>query len=155
MITEAQVRALAEEKIAGTDMFIVDVSVRPGNKIEVLLDRDSGLTIDDCKQVSRFIEHGLDREVEDFSLEVSSPGVGRPLRVHRQYLKNVGRKIQVTTSDGQVWEGPLERADESGITVITEQKLEVPGKKGKKKTLVPVDLSYEHIQETKIVITFK
>lgn len=155
MITEDRIRTLAEEKIEGTDLFIVNVSVRPGNKIEVLLDRDSGLTIDDCKSVSRHIEKSLDRETEDFSLDVSSPGVGRPLLVRRQYFKNTGRPVKVETMEGVVVEGLMERADEKGITVITEQKVELPGKKGKKKALIPVDLTFEEIKETKIVISFK
>jgi ribosome maturation factor RimP len=155
MITESRVRELAEEKIEGTDLFIVDISVKPGNKIEVLLDRDSGLTIDDCKKLSRHIENGLDRETEDFALDVSSPGVGKPFKVRRQYFKNVGRPVKVTTVEGQEVEGVMERADESGITVMTEQKVEIPGKKGKKKAQIPVDLTFENIRETKLVISFK
>jgi len=155
MISEAKIRSLVEEKTEGTDVFVVEISVRPGNKIEVLLDRDSGLTIDDCKMVSRHIEKSLDREVEDFGLDVSSPGVGRPLKVHRQYLKNAGRPVKVETLEGLVVEGVMERADDIGITVVTEQKVEVPGKKGKKKAIVPVDLTYNEIKETKLVISFK
>jgi len=155
MITEAQVRKLTEEKIEGTDVFIVEINVKPGNKIEILLDCDTGLTIDNCKGVSRFVEHSLDRESEDFSLDVSSPGVGKPLKVQRQYLKNAGRLVKVETTDDRVIEGRMEKADDSGITVITEQKVEVPGKKGKKKALIPVELTYAEIKETKIVVSFK
>jgi ribosome maturation factor RimP len=155
MITEAQIRQLTEEKIQGTDLFIVDISVKPGNRIEVLLDRDSGLTVDDCKRVSRHVEHALDRETEDFSLEVSSPGLGRPLKVRRQYLRNVGRLVKVETTEGKIVEGKLEEAGESGITVLTEARIEVPGKKTKQKVELPVRLSFDEIKETKIVISFK
>ncbi len=155
MITEAQIRQLVEEKIEGTDLFIVDVNVRPGNKIEIQLDRESGLTVDNCREVSRHVEHSLDRESEDFSLDVSSPGVGKPLKVLRQYFKNTGRNVEVETNDGNVIKGTLNAADEEGITVITEVKVEIPGKKGKKKAEQPVQLTYGDIKETKIVISFK
>ena len=105
MITVAEIEQLVQTKIAETDTlsdaFIVSISVRPGNAIEVLLDKDSGLNVEDCKKVSRHVESSLDREKEDFSLEVSSPGVGKPLVVHRQYVKNVGRTVKVKADDGE------------------------------------------------------
>jgi ribosome maturation factor RimP len=140
MITKEQVTALVEEKIAGTDLFIVEVNVKPGNKIEVFIDRDSGLALEDCLKVSRHVEGNLDREVEDYALDVSSPGVGRPLKLKRQYFKNIGRNVEIKLTDGSKIEGTLTAADDEKIIVHTRTKEEVP---------------FDTISETKITISFK
>ncbi|MCC6600603.1 MAG: ribosome assembly cofactor RimP [Crocinitomicaceae bacterium] len=155
MITTAQVQTLTEEKIAGTDIFIVEISVKSGNKIEVLLDKESGLQIGDCKSISRHIENGLDREKEDFSLDVSSPGVGRPFRVKRQYLKDIGRTVKMETLDGRKLEGVLAAADDDKVTLRTETKEVIEGKKGKKKVERSIEIPFSEIKETKVIISFK
>jgi ribosome maturation factor RimP len=99
MITREKVEHLIEEKIQGTDMFIVEVSVRPGNVIDVTLDSDVGITIEACTEVHRHLLHEMDRDVEDYSLEVSSPDLMKPLKVTRQYMKNVGRDLAVKKLD--------------------------------------------------------
>jgi ribosome maturation factor RimP len=143
MITRESVTQLIEEKIAGTDMFIVEVTVRPGNVIDVTLDSDSGITIEAC------------REVEDYSLEVSSPDLTKPLKVTRQYMKNVGRDLAVKKADKSKTEGELIAATESDITLLTSQKEEVPGKKGKKLVEREVTIPYSKISEAKVMIRFK
>ncbi len=155
MITRESVERLIEEKIEGTDMFIVDVNVRPGNVIDVTLDSDSGITIEACTEVHRHLLHEMDREVEDYSLEVSSPDLSKPLKVTRQYMKNVGRDLAVKKHDKSKIEGELLAATESGITLKTAQKEEVPGKKGKKLVEREINLEYADIAETKIMIRFK
>lgn len=155
MITADRVKQLVEEKIDGTDVFVVQISVRPGNAIEVLIDKDSGLTVEDCKMVSRHVESSLDRETEDFSLEVSSPGVGKPLLVLRQFYKNVGRNVKVETTGGEKLEGLLESADEAGIKITYSVKEEIPGKKGKKLVEKERVLTYAELKETKVIISFK
>ena len=155
MITSEKIQALVEEKIEGTDIFIVEINVRPGNKIEVFIDRDSGLALEDCLKVSRHIEGNLDREAEDFALDVSSPGVGRPLKLKRQYVKNIGRNVEVKLTDGQKLEGVLLSADEEKIVVQTRTKEEVEGKKGKKWVERENDITFDQIVETKVTISFK
>jgi len=155
MITKEQVTALVEEKIAGTDLFIVEVNVKPGNKIEVFVDRDSGLALEDCLKVSRHIEGNLDREVEDYALDVSSPGVGRPLKLKRQYFKNIGRNVEIKLTDGTKIEGTLTAADDEKIIVHTKTKEEVEGKKGKKWVERDNEVPFDTISETKITISFK
>jgi ribosome maturation factor RimP len=155
MITKEQVTALVEEKIAGTDLFIVEVNVKPGNKIEVFVDRDSGLALEDCLKVSRHIEGNLDREVEDYALDVSSPGVGRPLKLKRQYFKNIGRNVEIKLTDGSKIEGTLNAADDEKIIVHTRTKEEVEGKKGKKWVERDNEVPFDTISETKITISFK
>lgn len=136
-------------------MFIVELSVKPGNKIEILVDRDSGLALEDCLSVSRHVEGNLDRELEDYSLDVSSPGVGKPLKLKRQYVKNVGRTVNVKRTDGTIVEGILVSSDEEKIVVHTRTKEEVEGKKGKKWVERDEEVAFDTISETKIVISFK
>jgi ribosome maturation factor RimP len=155
MITVAQITDLVQPLTVDTDLFIVSIHVNVGNAIEVLVDRDGGLSIDDCKKVSRAVEGALDREVEDFSLEVSSPGVGKPLVVKRQYFKNVGREVAVKTLDGQKIEGQLLEANEENIKVQYKEKETVPGKKTKKWVEKNIVLPYNEIKETIIKISFK
>jgi ribosome maturation factor RimP len=155
MITKDEIEKIVLTATEGSDLFIVDINVNPGNAIEVLLDKDSGLTIDDCKKISRAIEGSYDREVEDFSLEVSSPGVGKPLKVKRQYLKNVGRTAVILTQNGEKLEGILSAADEEKVTVSFKKKETVPGKKTKQWVDYEKTLPYSEIKETKITISFK
>ncbi len=155
MITIAQITDLVQPLTVDTDLFIVSIHVNPGNAIEVLVDRDSGLSIDDCKKVSRAVEGALDREIEDFSLEVSSPGVGKALVVKRQYFKNVGREVAIKTTDGKKLEGQLILADEENIEVQYKEKETVPGKKTKKWVEKKIVLPYNEIKETIIKISFK
>ncbi|MFM7234146.1 MAG: ribosome assembly cofactor RimP [Flavobacteriales bacterium] len=155
MITREKVEKLIENKIHGTDMFIVEVAVRPGNVIDVTLDSDSGITIEACTEVHRHLLHEMDRDVEDYSLEVSSPDLMKPLKVTRQYMKNVGRDLAVKKHDKTKVEGELIAADETAITLKTAQKEEVPGKKGKKLVEREVNLEYAEIAEAKIMIRFK
>jgi ribosome maturation factor RimP len=155
MITVDRVTKLVEEKMEGTDMFIIELSVKPGNKIEILVDRDSGLALEDCLSVSRHVEGNLDREIEDYSLDVSSPGVGKPLKLKRQYVKNVGRTVNVKRTDGTIVEGILVSSDDEKIVVHTRTKEEVEGKKGKKWVERDEEVAFDTISETKIVISFK
>lgn len=155
MITKEHVTSLILDKIAGSDMFIVEVTVRPGNVIDVTLDADSGVTIEDCTEVHRHLLREMDREVEDYSLEISSPDLTKPLKVLRQYSKNIGRSVAVKKQDKSKLEGILLAADDNGIVIKTSQKEEVPGKKGKKLVERDVLIPMAEIAETKIVISFK
>lgn len=155
MITRESVTQLIEEKIAGTDMFIVEVSVRPGNVIDVTLDSDSGVTIEACTDVHRHLLHAMDRDVEDYSLEVSSPDLTKPLKVTRQFLKNIGRDLAVKKNDKSKVEGELVSANETDLTLRTSQKEEVPGKKGKKLVERDITIPFSEITEAKVMIRFK
>ena len=154
MITEAQVKALIEEKIINTDIFIVEVKVKPGNKIVVYIDTPAGISIDECVGVSRHIESSFDREVEDFELEVSSPGLDHPFRVLQQYKKNLNKEVSVLAKTGDKIIGKLIMADEKSFQIE-----KVLSKKKKKKTTdkeeeLIVNFDYTEVKETKIVLTF-
>lgn len=161
MILESTVRKLVEDRIEGTKLFIVDISVSTSNKINVLIDGMDGVGINDCIDVSRGVEHNLDREAEDFELEVSSAGLDTPFKVLKQYSKNIGRDVKVYTFDGRKHEGTLAEADEEKVVITYDEKVRVDGKK--KKELVTREEAYffEHekdelkIKQTKVIISFK
>jgi ribosome maturation factor RimP len=155
LISAEQISTLLQEKMDGTDMFLVSVHVNPGNKIEILMDSDSAFTIENCVEIHRFIESKFDREVEDYSLEVSSPGLSQPLKVKRQYTKNIGRDVAVKLKDGKKLEGTLSKVTDENICLSSRVRELVEGTKKKawveKENLLPFD----EINETKIVISFK
>ena len=155
MIQKKTIRKLVEEKIEGTDCFIVDITVGAGNAIRVLLDKDSGTSITDCVAVSRHIEGNLDREEEDFELSVMSPGLDYPLSSERQYRKNIGREVKVTTQEGKVFKGELVVVDSKGILLTSRTKERIEGRKAKQWVDHEDRLEFNEIKETKIIISFK
>ncbi len=120
MITEETIIELVQQHIHGSDIFLVEAVVKPGNMIKVHVDRPEGITIKECVLISRFVNGQLDRELDDFSLEVSSPGLSSPFKVKQQYVKNIGRIIEVRLEDGERLEGKLERVDENSIILIVK-----------------------------------
>merc|ERR1712146_517401 len=99
------------------NLFLIDFTVSNDNAIKVVIDGDDGVLVEDCIYVSRAIEHNIDREEEDFSLEVLSAGAASPLTLPRQYKKHVGRDLEVKTSEGENMEGKLDGVDEEGIVL--------------------------------------
>ena len=148
-----KVEQLIAEGIEGTDIFVVDLTLSPSNDIKVLLDSDTGLTLADCKKVSRAIEFNLDREEADFSLTVASAGIGEPL-VIRQYSKNVGRKVKVTLHDGEVIEAMMTAADEESIQLEWKSREKKPTGKGKITVVNQRTIEYREIKQTIVLITF-
>ncbi len=134
-------------------LFLIDLSIGQDNRIKVVIDGDDGVKVDDCIMVSRAIEHNLDREEEDFSLEVLSAGVSEPFKLVRQYKKNLGRKLAVKTGE-EKFEGNLTAADEESITLRWKAREPKPVGKGKvtveKEAIVP----YKNIVEAKVMVTF-
>lgn len=155
LIAESTIRALIDEKIAGTDYYVLRLEIKPGNNITVELESMGPVGISDCVDISRQIEHNLDREAEDFSLQVTSPGLDKPLIDHRQYIKNVGRDLKVLLTDDTEIEGALTAADDEKITLHTERKEKLPGKKKKVKVEEDKVLPYTEIKQAKIKINFK
>ena len=148
-----KVEQLIAEGVEGTDIFLVKLTVSSSNDINVLLDSDSSLTLSDCRSISRAIETSLDRDDEDFSLTVSSSGVGEPL-VLRQYKKNVGRKVRVTLIDGEIIEAKMVAADDKGIELEWKSREKKPTGKGKITVVNNKLLNYQSIKQTIVLITF-
>ncbi|MCM8568772.1 ribosome assembly cofactor RimP [Gramella jeungdoensis] len=134
-------------------LFLISLEVNSANHIKVVIDGDEGVSVNDCIKVSRAIEHNLDRDEEDFSLEVTSAGVSEPLLMPRQYKKNLGRKLKVKTADDK-FEGDLVAADENEIKLSWKAREPKPVGKGKVTVQKEVVLPYSDIVEAKVKITF-
>ena len=146
---------LVREGLAGTDCFIVDVQVKPGNVIIVEIDNKEGVDIDRCVSLHRFIESHLDRDIEDYELEVGSAGITSPFKVIEQYQKNIGNEVEVLTKAGMKLNGILKSVsdDKFVVTIIKKVKTET----SKRKVEVEEDLTfgYDEIKYTKYLIRFK
>ncbi len=154
MIEVQRIKDLVEAKFENTDKFLVELDVKSGNQIFIFIDGDQGLTIDDCIQLTRHIRKNVDSEVEDYELHVSSAGLDKPLKVLRQYQKNIGRELEVDPVEGKPFKAKLIRVDEQVV------ELEPVASKGKKKKKVEeeeheaITMSFSEIKHAKIVIKF-
>ena len=146
MIDKLHVLSIIDSTLSGTDKFLVDLKISTDNRINVAIDGDNGITIDDCIELSRAIENSLDRDVEDFELNVASAGLDSPLKLKRQYKKNIGQDLTVTTFEGETFEGRLIDADDERIL------LKLPGRKNMQAE--PVKIAYSDIKTAKIIIKF-
>jgi len=150
MITEKQVAALLDEFLDGTDLFTVEITVRPASHITVYIDGDKGVALEDCHRVNRFLEQRLNRDMEDFDLTVSSAGLDRPLKVLRQYKKLIRQEIEVVTVTGKKIAGVLEKAEKEGIVISQEVVISK-----KEKEMKSWSFSFGELKSVKEVITFK
>ena len=157
-MVEDKITALLEEKFredAFADCFLVDLKLHAHNKLDVFLDSDFGITFEKCQQISRYLEQYLDEEQwlgEKYVLEVSSPGISRPLMMQRQYPRNIGRKVEVKLNDGDKRTGTLKEVEEGHI--VLEEKVRVQEGKRKKTEVVETEISFSSIEHTKVKITF-
>ncbi|RAJ25586.1 ribosome assembly cofactor RimP [Pedobacter cryoconitis] len=154
MQVEKRVIELVEEKISDRpELFLVEVKLLPGNKLIIHVDGDQGISIQDCAAISRHVGFHLEEEntiEKAYNLEVSSPGVGEPLKLQRQYEKNIGRELSVKVTGGDIMEGKLLDVNAQSITIEAKVK-----EKGKKAQLVETSLDFSNIIETKVLISFK
>lgn len=150
---QQKIEALIEETIyADDEVFLVNTIIGAGNNIAVFLDADNGLTIEKCSKINRALYHKLEEQEifpdNNFSLEVSSPGVDEPLKLERQYKKNIGRTVQVTTNDGTISIGKLALVNPDGISI---EKTEG---KGKKTIITNTTILFNQIKHIKVLVTF-
>ena len=155
MIGKQTIEGILEPLKEKLGFFVVDVTIDRSNKIRVLIDRNDGIRVEDCVKISREIEGMLDRDEEDFALEVSSPGLDSPFRVPEQYEKNKGKEVEVTLTDGKKMTGVLIDTSEQGIEMEYIEKVIVPGKKKKVTEKKQISLGFDDIKTTKKVINFK
>ncbi len=139
MITKEKISPLVEEAIQNTDLFLVEVKVKPANVIEVFVDSDSAVNIDQCVQISRYVESKLDRDVEDFELSVMSYGLSGALKMERQLRKYVGKEVEVKTKEQGKLQGTLVSFDGKQIT-LTPAPIKKPSKR---KPAVEGDLVFD------------
>ena len=156
MIDKQQVIGIAEKWLSTKEgYFLVDVDVTPDNRIVVEIDQAEGVWIDDCVELSRFIESELDRDVEDYELEVGSAGIGQPFKVLQQYINHIGQEVEVLPKSGAKLKGFLESANENGFVLKTTQKQKVEGSKRPKNVEVEMTFGYDDVKYVKYVISLK
>ena len=155
MIEKKTVCQIVEEWLEGKDYFLVEVTVSPDDKIVVEIDHAEGVWIEDCGELSRFIESKLNREEEDYELEVGSAGIGQPFKVVQQYYNHIGSEVEVLTKSGKKLAGVLKEADEEKFVVTVQKKVKLDGAKRPKLMEEDETFRYDEIKYTKYLISFK
>ena len=155
MIAKNVVRNLVEAWLQDKEYFLVDVEISPDDRIVVEIDHADGVWIEDCVELSRYIEDRLDRDEEDYELEVGSAGLGQPFKVPQQYVNFIGKNVEVLDSDGKKVKGVLKSVDGNDFTVTVAEKVKQEGKK--RPVLTDVDHTYQmdKVKYTKYLISFK
>ncbi|MGM9760591.1 MAG: ribosome assembly cofactor RimP [Parabacteroides sp.] len=155
MIEKNEVKQLAEAFLASTDNYLVDVEVKPGNLIVVEIDNDEAVCVDDCAALSRYLEEHLDRDIEDYELEVGSAGLTSPFKILRQYQKNVGNEVEMLLKSGSKLHCVLKEANESGVVVTVAKQVKPEGAKRKMTVMEDQSYTFDEIKYTKYEIRFK
>jgi len=155
MITTEEIKKVIDQELVDKDCFLVDLAIREGNNILVEIDSLNGLSINDCVAFSKEINKHFDRDVEDFELLVSSPGLDKPFKVKEQYQKNIGREIKVVKSEGEVTKGLLKGIEEDKVIIEHSYKKRIEGRKKKETIVEQESIAFNNIKETTIIISFK
>ncbi|MGM9806144.1 MAG: ribosome assembly cofactor RimP [Candidatus Aphodosoma sp.] len=155
MIQKEIIENLVNARIEGTRYFLVGISVSADNNIAVEIDSADGVDIDFCADLSRFLESGLDREVEDFSLEVGSAGLTSPFKVLRQWQNSIGREVEVLDGTGTKHRGVVAEVSEAGFSIDETVMERREGDKRKRQYVNRVSFEYEKIKYTKYTINLK
>ena len=155
MIDKNVVRTIVEEWLEGKDYFLVDVEISTDNRIVVEIDHADGVWSEDCVELSKFIEERLNRDEEDFELEVGSAGLGQPFKVAQQYVNFIGKEVEVLGADGKKVQGVLKSVDGNDFVVGVQEKVHVEGKK--RPVMQEVEHTYrmDEVKYTKYLINFK
>lgn len=149
MIQRDVLLTMVESFLADSDCYLVDLSVAPDNRIVVEIDSFEGVSVDFCADLSRYIESCLNREVEDFELEVGSTGLTEPFKIRKQYQKNLGNEVEVLTQDGRKFQGVLVDVAENGFLVEVENMVRKEGAKRRTKQIDTIELKYADVKYTK------
>ena len=155
MIEKNLVKNYGEEWLEGKEYFLTDITISTDNRIVVEIDHEEGVWIEDCVELSRFIESHLDRDAEDFELEVGSAGIGQPFKVLRQYEIHVGEQVEVLANDGKKFVGTLKEVDAEKFVVTVQEKVKEEGAKRPKLVDVDKTFAYTDVKWTKYLIDFK
>ena len=155
MIDKNIVKRLVDEWLEGKEYFIVDIQISPESKIVVEIDHADGVWIEDCVELSKFIEEHLSRDEEDYELEVGSAGLGQPFKVPQQYINFIGKEVEVLDQDGSKVKGILKSDDGNKFIVSVNEKVRMEGKKRPVKMDVDHEYDMNEVKYTKYLISFK
>ena len=155
MIERNIVKTVVEEWLSGNDYFLVDVTFTPDDRIVVEIDHADGVWIEDCAELSRFMQERLGEELGDYELEVGSAGIGQPFKVEQQYVNHIGKDVEVLDAEGKKVQGVLKQVEGRDFVVTVKEKQKLEGKK--RPQLVEVDKTYnmDNIKYTKYLLSFK
>ena len=137
-----------------TNLFLVDASVDSSNKINIIIDGDKGVKISDCVSLGKYLKNNLEDEIDDFSFEVSSAGMTSPLITHRQFLKNLNRKLNILSVDGEEYIGNLSEVKDDNVTIEWFSRESKPIGKGKISVKKNKSLLFNEIKQAKLIIEF-
>jgi ribosome maturation factor RimP len=155
MIDKNKIQKIAESTELDKEFIIVDIEVKPANKFTIFLESLDGITISDCVKVSRHIEEHFNRDEEDYELNVSSAGLDKPLKAPLQFIKNIGREVEVVTTDDKKMKGILKSYNTKSITLLYSEKEKADGSKKKKVIEKEVEIESNKIKTVTIVVSFK
>lgn len=155
MIDKNIVRRLVDEWLEGKEYFLVDIQISPDSKVVVEIDHADGVWIEDCVELSKFIEENLSRDEEDYELEVGSAGLGQPFKVPQQYINFIGKEVEVLDHDGRKVSGVLKSVDGNKFVVSVNEKVHVEGKKHPVKMDIDHEYDMNEVKYTKYLISFK
>ena len=155
MIDRNLLRETVEKAIEGTDIYLVDLRIEPDNHIVVEIDSQDGIDISTCASITKKIEAAFDRDKEDYDLEVGSAGLTAPFKVKQQYLKNLGKEIEVITTDGKKIKGLLTAVNAGDYVVEVPTKVKEPGEKRPKTVNVAHTINFDQTKSAKHVLNFK
>lgn len=155
MIDKNVVKNIVEEWLKDKDYFLVDVEISPDDKIVVEIDHADGVWIEDCADLSRFIEDHLSREDEDYELEVGSAGLGHPFKVPQQYINFIGKEVEVLDGDGKKYKGTLKSVDDNDFVVACPEKVKEEGRKRPVVKDVDHTFAMDKVKYTKYILSFK
>lgn len=155
MLDLDKIRSVAEERLAGTDLFVVELKSSPANVVELLIDSDTSVAIEDCVALSRAINDTFDREVEDYELTVGSAGIGQPLKIFRQYRKLIGKPVEVVLRNGTKIIAELRGATPETITLAYPEQVAVEGRKRRETVERVREYPLDEVKWTKEWLDFK
>ncbi|MCI6551326.1 MAG: ribosome assembly cofactor RimP [Prevotella sp.] len=155
MIDKNVVKNIVEDWLKDKEYFLVDIEISQEDKIVVEIDHADGVWIEDCADLSKHIEDRLDREDEDYELEVGSAGLGQPFKVFQQYVNNIGHEVEVMDADGKKFKGILKQVDGDDFTVTVTERVREEGKKRPVKKDVDHLFHIDQVKYTKYIISFK
>jgi ribosome maturation factor RimP len=150
MIDKVRIENLVREHIQSTGIFLVAVKLSSTGRISIFADKKGGITIDECVSISRFVEANLNRDEDDYELQVSSPGLSTPFIVKEQYYNSEGKVVEVTSNEGEKFSGLLKNVTEGGFEIEAEVKI-----KGKGKEKKDLSFNYDQVKSTREIVSFK
>ena len=155
MINKDVVKTFVEEWLQGNDYFLVDIIFGADDRIVIEIDHADGVWIEDCAELSRFLQEKMGDELGDYELEVGSAGIGQPFKVEQQYKNHLGDEVEVLQLDGQKQKGILKAVDGRQFTITVQEKQTVEGKK--RPVMVDIDKNYsmDEVKSVKYLLAFK